>query len=163
MNSNDKLITYNYKIQVNYTNNKEYRSCLRQVFRIDTELILKQMQQLYPNFDTFEDETKDELLFDEPKVNEKMDEILKMTIFAEPFRELYKKAASFVISESPDIGLAILLSYDYFKEFHVVLSEWFTFLELNNWDISKLQKNKEIEIFTLNSTNIKKLREHLFC
>jgi hypothetical protein len=134
--------SYNYKIPVQYTDTKEYRECFRNAFFIDTERILDEMQRIYPNFDSFDHETKDELLFDEPKVNSAMGDILTMTMFAEPFREFYKKAASFVISEVPDIGLAILLAYDYFQYFHAVLVEWFEWLETSNIeDASILSEN----------------------
>ena len=59
-----------------------------------------------------------------------MGDILGMTLFAEPFREFYKRAASFVISDVPDIGLAILMAFDFFREFHAVLVEWFEWLEI---------------------------------
>ena len=120
---------YNYKIPVEYTNNTEYRECFRRAFGIETERIVAQLRALYADFDTFEDETKDELIFDEPRVNHIMGEILAATMFAEPFRELYRKAAALVISESPDIGLAILMAFHFFQEFHAVLAEWFGRIE----------------------------------
>lgn len=162
MSIETQFISYNYKISVKYSNNLEYRKCFRQVFKLDTEQILLNLKLKYPDFDTFEDETKDELLYDEPKINKTIDEILTMTIFTELFKEFYKKAASFVISDLPDIGLTILLSYDYFQEFHIVLSEWFEFLESHNWDIKKVQKSEELDNFFNTSISIKKFREHLF-
>jgi len=185
------IISYNYKIPVEYIDTTEYRECFRQAFRIDTERILAEMKRIYPQFDEFEEETKDELLFDEPKVNEIMGDILTMTMFAEPFREFYKRAASFVISDVPDIGLAILLAYDFFRDFHSVLVEWFEWLELQELDVEenpgekrkliedlriwrnddqldackrveKFIASTELAVFFENSVPMKKLRERLW-
>jgi len=117
--------TYNYSIPIQYSDNTEYRECFRQVFSINTEKILTHLKSIYSDFDTFEDETKDELMFDENQVNDVMCHIMDNTADYAPFREIYKKAAALMISQDLDIGLSILLSYDYFQEFHAVLAEWF--------------------------------------
>ena len=40
--------------------------------------------------------------------------------------DIYIKAAGFMMSEDPGIGLAVLFSYDYFALFHLVLCDYFT-------------------------------------
>jgi hypothetical protein len=170
IDSSPNISFYNYKIPVRYSNTTEYRNCFRQVFFIDIDQILVEMKIKYQNFDTFDSETKDELLFDESKVDKVMGDILIMTMFAEPFRELYKIAAGFVISEVFDIGLAILMSYDYFQEFHLVLCEWFEWCEANKM-IESIQScpercpshisSSDLSRFFENSIPMKNLREKL--
>lgn len=117
---------YNHNIPVQYSDNAEYRECFRRVFSIDTRQVLERLKTTYADtWDTFEDETKDELMFDEDQVNAVMCDIMDNTADYVPFRELYKLAAACMISQDLDIGLSILLSYDYFQEFHAVLAEWF--------------------------------------
>ena len=119
-----------------------------------------------------------------------MGDILTLTMFATPFRDFYKRAAGFVISDVPDIGLAILMAYDYFYAFHAVLVEWFEWLEtqeiivgvenqprpllevLKIWrnDDTSLEckaveefiKSPELAQFFENSIPMKKLRERLW-
>jgi hypothetical protein len=142
---------YNYKIAVEYKNNKEYRECFRKTFGLDSEQILNNLRSKYADFESFEDETKDELMFDEPKVNEIMGEILDKTLYIDEFRELYLKTAGLVISNIPDIGLAVLLAYDYYYEFHAVLAEYFTLLEKYNWVPENIDGSTELENFFKNS------------
>jgi len=143
---------YNYHIQIQYNDNTEYRKCFRDVFRIDTERIIENLKKIYTDFDNFEDETKDELIFDDDKVNQIMGEIIDNTEKHEIFRELYKKAASFMISEDLEIGLSILLSYDYLQYFHSVLIDWF----------HRIEKCENLDNFSITSAAYIKLREHLF-
>ena len=53
-----------------------------------------------------------------------MGELASLTMEYTQFRELYRKAASFMISLDLEIGLAILMSYDYFQDFHAVLVDF---------------------------------------
>lgn len=118
-------MSYDITIKVQYTNNTEYRECIRKVFRFDSQQLLDNLKAQHPDFDTYEDETKDELVFDEQLIDVGMGELMKLTAEYTPFRELYRKAAALVISLDLDIGLAVLLSYDYFRDFHEVLVEFF--------------------------------------
>lgn len=158
------ITNYNYKIIVNYANNTEYRKCFRQAFCFDEKYILEKLKQQYPDFDTFEHDTKDELIYDEFKVEQIMDEIMKTTKFIKSFSEIYKKAASFVISDNSDIGLSILLGYDYFQDFHKILSEWFNYLDNKHvlYNFEKQENISEMDNFIKETISMKKLYSRLF-
>jgi hypothetical protein len=62
----EELKIYNTDILVQYNDNLEYRRCLRDVFRMNVRLRTSELKNTYgEKWDSFEDETKDELLFDE--------------------------------------------------------------------------------------------------
>jgi hypothetical protein len=107
-----------------YNTNAEYRETLRQFFKMDMEKIGKQVRNKYTNFDTFDRETRDELMFDSDAVDEGMRDILEKTRDIPVFRQLYVAAAGLMLSERIDIGLAVLLSYDYFADFSSVLASY---------------------------------------
>jgi hypothetical protein len=108
-----------------YNTNAEYRETLRQFFKMDMEKIGKQVRNKYTNFETFDRETRDELMFDSDAVDEGMRDILEKTRDIPVFRQLYVAAAGLMLSERIDIGLAVLLSYDYFADFSTALAAYF--------------------------------------
>jgi len=113
---------YNFNYNVQYTTNKDYRNCLRNVFGMDItgriEGLMREYGDLWQQFD---DETKDELIFDHKKTAEGIQYLLKITEKESKFRELYLKAAALMLSEDIDTGMVVLLSYDYFIDFHQCL------------------------------------------
>ena len=130
---------YNINVKIDYENNKQYRQCLRNVFSMDIlnlDIPFDQMEDL-------DDETEDELLFDENAMIKSMDFIYEKTKNSSYFKELYKLAASKMFSEDENIGLAVLFSYDYFALFHLCLVDFLNknvFNEKNNYYINL--KNK---------------------
>ena len=40
---------YDITVKVNYSNNTEYRDCIRRVFRFDTQNIIDRLKQLHPD------------------------------------------------------------------------------------------------------------------
>jgi hypothetical protein len=74
----------------------------------------------------YDEETYDELLFDENAMSAGMKNILKKTASNKLFDELYSLAAAQMISLDRETGLCILLSYDYFYDFSNV---WNAYLE----------------------------------
>jgi hypothetical protein len=108
-----------------YNDNAGYREALRQFFKMDTDAILENMRKKYADFDTFDDETRDELLFDTDAVEAGMNSVFDKTRDVPMFHELYVAAAGAMLSENPDIGLAVLMSYDYFADFAVSLTAYF--------------------------------------
>ena len=104
---------YNIDINVTYNDNASYRQCLRNAMNMDISHI---------SFDQYdedlEEETKDELLIDEKQMSAAMDEIYDRTKYSETFQTLYMSAAALMFSTDPQIGLAVLFSYDYFAVFH---------------------------------------------
>jgi hypothetical protein len=78
----------------------------------------------FDQMEDLDDETKDELLFDEGAMNRTMDYIYDKTKQNECFKEFYVLAAARMFSQDDQIGLAVLFSYDYFALFHACLVEF---------------------------------------
>jgi hypothetical protein len=96
-------MNYNYpiNIQIQYTNDDEYRKCITRVFHIDED---------EDNEDNDEASTKIlDLLFEITSVH---------------FKELYELSSAVMMMEALDIGLVILFSYDYFSLFHLCLCDY---------------------------------------
>ena len=96
-----------------YTTNLEYRQCIRQFFKMKTPDPDK-LREEYANID---EESLDELIYDEEAVENTMNEIYTKTKENPAFQILYQEAAAKMISQDLETGLAILLSYDYFASF----------------------------------------------
>ena len=130
---------YNINVKIDYENNKQYRQCLRNVFSMD----ISNLDIPFDQMEDLDDETEDELLFDENSMIKSMDFIYEKTKNNSYFKELYKLAASKMFSEDENIGLAVLFSYDYFALFHLCLVDFLNkneFNEKNNYYINL--KNK---------------------
>jgi len=106
---------------ITYDNNRDYRDRLRVLFKMDIGSMLVHMYNTYPNFGEFDEETRDELLFDTGAVEQGMNVIFEHTRDSAVFQELYLAAAAVMFSEKMDIGLAVLMSYDYFAGFYAGL------------------------------------------
>ena len=100
-----------------YSNNAEYRKVLRTFFNMNIDSIQSTLMQ--DNYD-YDDETIDELLFDQDSVNTGMTNILDKTSGNLLFDELFSLAAGKMFSTDRETGLCILLSYDFFADFHIL-------------------------------------------
>jgi len=119
---------------ISYNNNMEYREVLRNMFSMDVTQKLMSLREQYPDFDEFEEETRDELLFDQDAVELGMNHIYEKTRSSPEFMELYLTAAGLMISENPEIGLAVLMSYDYLILFNRILIVFFSSCSLKTCD-----------------------------
>lgn len=85
-------------------------------------------------------ETLDENDYDDQSVNTFLDTIYENTRNHPLFQSLYDNAAAKMISENREIGLAILLSYDYLWAFYPCYCEYMnnpsTFTHTNIWYIT---------------------------
>jgi len=99
-----------------YSSNSEYRQLLRNFFKMNVESVARELS----NAEHCDDESYDELLYDSTAVQETMDYILKKTENNHLFKDLYELAAAKIFSTDKPSGLCILLSYDFFQEFHAV-------------------------------------------
>ena len=118
---------YNTDIIVQYTSNLEYRRCIRDVFRMNVQSRTKELRHQYGDkWDTFEEETQDELLFDDRAATRVIEFLYDLTCDIQEFKDLYLKAAEVMISEDMNLGLTILLSYDNFSGFHQCLVSFLT-------------------------------------
>ena len=94
-----------------YNNNTEYRQCLRNFFQMNSETYQKNIQ------DSWDAETIDEMSYDEEAASKILDQIYESTKHNILFDKIYISAAAKMMSLDPEIGLAVCMSYDYFKGF----------------------------------------------
>lgn len=94
-----------------YVNNAEYRQCLRNFFHMNSETYKKNIQQ------DWDAETIDEMSYDEEAASKILDQIYDSTRHNILFDKIYISAAAKMMSLDPEIGLAVCMSYDYFKGF----------------------------------------------
>lgn len=99
---------YNTTLIVNYQNNKEYRACIRNLFKMETQI----------QDETLDEETLDEQNYDNNKTTDMLDYIFSITKKHTYFKELYGYGAGTMLSTNLEIGLVVLFSYDYFILFH---------------------------------------------
>jgi hypothetical protein len=107
---------YNINKDVYYTNNKEYRQCMRELFNMKCVI--------NPDMEGMDEVTIDELTYDEKTMSVIMDEIYNATKNNDIFNELYDLAAATMFSTDRTIGQAVLLSYDYLCFFHNCLGSF---------------------------------------
>lgn len=109
---------YNYPthIEIQYTNDDEYRECIIRVFHYD---------DTNDNSDDSYSSKLLDIIFEETSDN---------------LRELYELSSAVMMMESLDIGLAILFSYDYFALFHLCLCDY---LALNQEEQTQFSKKNQ--------------------
>ena len=119
-----------------YNNTTEYRTVFRQ--------ITQSTKTIHENPYHIDDETLDENDYDEDSVSAFLDNIYEKTKTEPLFHTLYDAAAAKMISEDREIGLTILLSYDYLWAFYPCFCDYTqhpeTFSETNDWYTVLLKK-----------------------
>jgi len=108
---------------LSYTDNKGYRRCLREIFHMNSANYSEKISSLN-SLEQLDEETEDEISYDEDAATKKMDEIYSKTKDNDLFMNIYKIAALRMFSEDPEIGLAVLFSYDYLPLFYLCLVEY---------------------------------------
>ena len=98
---------------VEYGNTHDYRRCLRNLFLMQSENYKGVTED-----DAYDEETRDEMEYDDVAACAALDAIYAKTRDNEVFRELYLLGAATMLSEDQEIGLAVLMSYDYLRVFH---------------------------------------------
>lgn len=106
-----------------YTNNREYRLCIRLMFNMSCDEVTE-----------YDDESNDELAYDMNSMSRGMDLIYDRIKSDELFQKVFMKAAGKMLSEDPNIGFSILFSYDYLAHFHACLCTYLNTPELFNKD-----------------------------
>ena len=99
-----------------YTDNKSYRSTLRQLFCMDVSMCHVTVDE------SMDDESRDELMYDNDAVITVMGNLFELTRDNVLFQNLYDLAAEKMISTNREIGQAVLFSYDYLPLFHKCLA-----------------------------------------
>ena len=110
------MTDYNTKLVIQYSNDGEYRACLREIFS------MKRVIEIDPDLDEISCDEQD---YDIDAASQKMDFIFERTSGHPRFQELYDIAASKMISMDRNIGLSVLFSYDYLALFHKCLCSFF--------------------------------------
>jgi hypothetical protein len=109
---------YNYsESTVNYENDKEFRNCLREVFKMGDNV---------DNSSYLDEITRDENNYDFESATKAMDYVFEKTHTNTLFQSLYDLAAAKMFSTDRSIGLAVMFSYDNLKDFHYCLWDFFT-------------------------------------
>lgn len=142
-NQDQEQTTYwKYPVEeiVSYNDDKEYRQCIRRVFSMVCKSIIS--PEIVANID---ETTLDEYDHDQETMARFLDHIYDNTIHVNLLQDLYKKAAGFMLSEDPSIGLAVLFSYDYFALFHLVLCEYFNKKSIDQESTSVINIKKKME------------------
>ena len=115
-------IYYPTEFRVQYTNDKEYRATIRTLCNMSSNIVALSHSDQDQDIDEI---TRDEWDFDQDAITKLFDFIDSATGKEPILVEMYKKAAGFMLSEDPSIGLAVLFSYDYLVDFHPVLCDYF--------------------------------------
>lgn len=115
------LLSYPKEKTVTYTNDREYREAIRDVF----QMVCQSVVPIESNIADLDEITLDEYNYDQDAMREFLDYVYDATSKDVNMMTLYKEAAALMFSEDEGIGLAVLFSYDYFQSFHVVLCEYF--------------------------------------
>lgn len=104
---------------IHYTNNTEYRKCIRNVFNMKQEIYHHKINDIETkNNELIDDETRDELSYDDESASKLLDYVYDITKKHPLCYKLYECAAAKMISTDMSTGLAVLFSYDYFELFH---------------------------------------------
>lgn len=117
---------YRVETPVNYTNTVQYRQCIRALFEMDQKVYENRIREIENhNQEIMDDETRDEMSYDDAASMKVLDYVYNCTKDLVEFKELYSKAALRMFSEDPNIGIAILFSYDYLQLFHLCLVKFY--------------------------------------
>jgi hypothetical protein len=128
---------FNKKIE--YSSNTEYRKCMRELFNMNPTSYKEKVESI----GNLDDETEDEISYDEQASEKAMDFIYDKTKDHALFHSLYVLAAGKFLSQDPLIGEAVLFSYDYLSLFYLCLVDYFKsneFTETNNNYINLFKK-----------------------
>jgi hypothetical protein len=98
---------YNFDTIVSYDNDESYRKVLGLLMGFD--------------YSEDKDDDFDENCYDNNRVVTVLDQLWFWTKEHPLFYHVYEKAASFMLSENPEIGLSVLMSYDNLPLFHNML------------------------------------------
>lgn len=118
---------YRTETPIEYNDTEQYRQCVRALFEMDQTVYEQRIKDIENhNQETLDDVTRDEISYDGGAAMKVMDYVYSCTKDNAEFKELYSKAAARMFSEDPNIGIAILFSYDYLQLFHLCLVEFFS-------------------------------------
>lgn len=100
-----------------YSTTEEYRQVLRQIVRMDPAKYYSD-EQIEVD-ESLDDETLDEFNYDDDAMSSYLDKVYQSTHTHPLFSRMYFAAAALMLSTNPEIGVAILFSYDYMGSFYL--------------------------------------------
>lgn len=131
---------------VQYSSNKEYRQCIRNIFDISVtartcyaDISLNSLDEENDLGDD-DEETTDELNYDTSVVEKGMEEWFLKTELNPLFKDLYLSAAGRMFSTDLRIGQAVICSYDTFHLYYVCI--WALY---NNHNIESLSEYQTLK------------------
>jgi len=108
-----------------YSSDQEYRAFLRRIMQMDpTKFYETEDIRCDPADPKVSPETVDEYNYDGEAVAEYLDRVYESTKNRPEFQRLYVAAAALMFSENPEIGLAVLMSYDYLAHFYQIYANY---------------------------------------
>jgi hypothetical protein len=132
------MIEYPTNIIIEYTNTTEYRKCIRKLFNMNQKNYENKINEIEKhNDEILDDETRDEISYDDDSSKMMLEYLFQKTQHIEEFSELYQKAAARMFSVDETIGQAILFSYDYLYYYHCCLVDFFNGIFNKNSDSYK--------------------------
>ena len=134
---------YPVDIFIEYNSTREYRASLRKLFSMDAKNYVDKIN-LIKQSEILDEETEDELAYDEESSSKIMDYVFEKTKENSGFDKLYELAAGRMFSTDRTIGLAVLFSYDYLQHFHVCLVEYFKVIPEDITTISSYNNLKKL-------------------
>lgn len=119
MNSIQTIKTMNYPVdlKMEYLDTAGYRSCLRQLFKMNPNNYVINTNNEY-DVNSMDDESIDELSYDETAASGILDYVYEKTRDNTLFQKLYQLSAGLMLSTDMEIGVSVLFSYDYLADFH---------------------------------------------
>jgi len=106
-----------------YSSDEEYRAVLRHLIKMDPAAFYETDEiRCDPTDPKVSPETIDEYNYDQAAVKTYLDDLFCKTKDRAEFQRLYVAAAALMFSENPEIGLAVLMSYDYLACFYHIYS-----------------------------------------
>jgi len=108
-----------------YNSDKEYRVFLRSIIQMNPSKFYETEDiKCDPTDPNISEETIDEYNYDADAVKVYLDDLYEKTKDRPEFQRLYISAAALMFSEKPDIGLAVLMSYDYLAWFYNIYTTY---------------------------------------
>ena len=123
---------YNTNLTVNYDDDFGYRQSIRDVFGMNCS-----QESVDSDYDPV---TRDELLYEADAMSKGLDDVYERTKDVAEFKKIYEIAAGFMFSIDPNIGLAVIFSYDYFHLFHPCLVDFLKSGSISSENKERLMK-----------------------
>ena len=102
-----------------YDSDQKYRAFLRRLINMDPSVFYETDDiKCDPTDPKVSPETIDEYNYDSAAVAKYLDGVYANTKSRPEFQRLYTASAALMFSENPEIGLAVLMSYDYLAYFY---------------------------------------------